>query len=110
MRSPEAAAEFLQSRWPDAMAISDPERTLYRALDLGRATMGQVLGLRVWKQLARALRFGVGKPVGDTLALGGTFLMQGPRLLASESADHVGHVPDFEGMAELARARAEEYA
>ena len=105
MRSPEAAAEFLQSRWPDAIAISDPDRILYRALELGRASTRQVLGLRVWRQLLKALRFGVGKPVGDTLALGGTFLVKGSRRLASEPAEHVGHVPDFEGMARIARAR-----
>ena len=103
MGSPEAGAAFLQTRWPDACAISDPDRQLFRAFGLERASIGQVLSFRVLKEALKAARFGVGKPVGDTMALGGTFLLRGPRLLAFELPEHVGHVPDYEGLAAAAR-------
>ncbi len=89
------------------MALADPDRVLFQAFGLGRASVGQVLGLRVWKEFFKVARFGIGKPAGDTMALGGTFLVRGSRLLASEPAEHVGHVPDFEG---FARASARELA
>ncbi len=106
MGTPEQGDEFLGARWPDVPAISDPARTLFRAFDLGRASMKQIFGLRVWKELAKALRFGVGMPAGDTLALGGTFLVQGRRLIAADVAEHTGHVPPFEELAEMARERS----
>ncbi|QDV09543.1 hypothetical protein Poly30_51010 [Planctomycetes bacterium Poly30] len=106
MGSPEEGKTFLSERWPEAIAISDPDRTLFRAFDLGRASLGQVFGLRVWKEALKVARFGVGKPVGDPLALGGTFLVHGAHVLASDIAEHAGHVPDYEGMIDLARIRS----
>ena len=106
--SVEEGERFLSQRWPAAIAISDPERVLFRAFDLGRASLGQVFGLRVWKEGLAAARFGVGKSVGDPLALGGTFLVQGHRILASDVAEHAGHVPDYERLNALARAQLSE--
>ncbi|MFT5732735.1 MAG: hypothetical protein ACJA2W_000035 [Planctomycetota bacterium] len=109
MGSPAEGTSFLSSRWPSALAISDPDRVLFQAFDLGRASVGQVFGLRVWKEALKVARFGVGKPVGDPLALGGTFLVQGSRLLASDVAEHAGYVPDYEGLAAMARESLTEF-
>ncbi|MGK0483810.1 MAG: hypothetical protein ACJAQ3_003796, partial [Planctomycetota bacterium] len=43
------------------------------------------------------------------LALGGTFLVQGSRLLASDVAEHAGYVPDYEGLAAMARESLTEF-
>jgi hypothetical protein len=103
MGSPEKGSAFLETRWPGVAAISDPKRALFRAFALGRASVKQIFGLRTWREFAKAMRFGVGMPVGDTLALGGTFLTHGPLLISSDVAEHAGHVPPFEEFLGLAR-------
>lgn len=103
MGSPEQGSAFLKSRWPGVAAISDPKRALFRAFALGRASAREIFGLRTWREFAKAMRFGVGMPVGDTLALGGTFLAHGPLLISSDVAEHAGHVPPFEELLRVAR-------
>ena len=105
MGSAEQGSAFLKSRWPDVAAVSDPKRALFGAVELGRGSARQLFGLRAWREFAKAMRFGVGMPVGDPLTLGGTFLTHGPLLIRSNAAEHTGHVPPFEELMEIARGR-----
>ena len=107
--TPEQGAKFLTNRWPEARAVSDPEKRLYRAFGLGRGTASQLFGLPVWRKALQASRHGVGValPVGDPFVLAGSFVVQGNQVLASDRAEHAGSVPDLEGLARVALAQRE---
>ncbi len=67
-----AFRERLRLSWP---CLSDPDRSAYRAFGLGRGTLGQLLGPRVWWRgfLTFIRGHTPGLPDGDGLQLGGTF-------------------------------------
>lgn len=101
MGSPEEGQRFFDARWPEARAVSDPDRVLFDAFGLGRGTVGQLLGPRVWAAGFRSRRHGVGLPVGDPRVLAGSFLVKGAEVLEEERATTSASVPD---LARLARA------
>ncbi|MEM9292142.1 MAG: AhpC/TSA family protein [Acidobacteriota bacterium] len=96
--------DFFQRFWPEARAVADPEKALYRGFQLPRGGLGQLLGPAVWKPGAKALLRGItaGVPVGDPAQLPGYFLFVDAELRWSyrprTSADH----PDFQELGELA--------
>ncbi|MEE2940771.1 MAG: AhpC/TSA family protein [Planctomycetota bacterium] len=104
--SPEDGEKFLAKRWPEARAVSDPEKRLYLAFGLGRGTLGQLFGPSVWRSAIEAARFGMGLswPVGDPFVLGGAFLVRGAEVLDARPAANAGTVPDFEGLVSTAAA------
>jgi len=83
MGSPAEGESFLGERWPEARAVSDPEKRLYAGFGLARGSAGQVLGPRVWLAgLKSTLKgHGIGRPVGDPLMLSGWFLVDGDAVL-----------------------------
>ena len=89
---------LLEKRWPGALSISDPDRTLYTAFGLGRGSLGQLMGPGTWGAGIRALFKGhfVGKPVGDPLVLPGMFLVEGNEILWSHDFAHSGDNPSAE--------------
>jgi len=91
----EQGEALLARLWPEAPAISDPERRLYAAFGLGRGSLGQLLGPATWVAGARALlkRHLVGRPVGDPLTMPGAFLVEGGRVLWARPFDHAGDQP-----------------
>lgn len=90
----------------DLPAISDPDRTLYRGLGLRRATLGQLLGWRVWVRGAKSFFSGhfAGKFNGDTTQLPGAFLVSRGRVVRRFAHETAADRPDYVGLCELAPA------
>jgi len=105
MASPAEADAFFDERWPEARAVSDEGKELYRAFGLTQGSLGQLLGPRVFAAgLRAALRgHGVGRPVGDPRMLSGWFLVRDRNVVWSHPHEHAG-APRRWG--ELAQARA----
>lgn len=97
---------LLGKRWPDALALSDPELALYHAFGLGRGRVGQLLGAGSWIAGVRALAKGhfVGKPVGDPWIMPGLFLCSGNRVLWQHAFDHAGDLPSESTLVDAVRA------
>ena len=102
---------LLRKLWPEAAAISDPERTLFRAFGLGRGSWKALIGPANWGAGLRALFKGhfVGKPVGDPLVMPGLFLVEGDRVHWSHAFDYAGDHPPMDTLVQnvqgaLARA------
>jgi hypothetical protein len=84
--SPPANAAALLARYKleDIDQFSDPDCRLFRAFELERGTLWQVLGPAVWRRgLFALLRHGLGKPEGDGFQLAGVFLLRDSRIVAS---------------------------
>ena len=99
--SPEEGERFFAERWPEARAVSDPSKELYRGFDLRRGRLTQLLGLRSILAGLRALRFGVGRPEGDPRMLSGWFLVEADgRVVWSQRHDFAGEEPRVEELLE----------
>jgi hypothetical protein len=84
----------------DVDHFSDPECRMFRALELARGSLWQVLGPAVWSRgLTALVKHGIGRIDGDGFQLGGVFLVRDGRIVAAErhrtSADRV----DFAALA-----------
>ncbi|MGE4093601.1 MAG: AhpC/TSA family protein [Candidatus Binatia bacterium] len=90
-------AAFFGQFWPEARAVADPERQLYRAFGIERGGVRQLFGPEVWTSGLRAARKGnsLGMPVGDPLMMPGVFLVRGETILWSHAFRHAGDQPDF---------------
>ena len=82
--SPEDGARFFEERWPEARAVSDPDRVLFDAFGLGRGSWLQLVGPRTWAAGFRARRHGVGLPKGDPRVLAGSFAVKGAEVLDAD--------------------------
>ena len=85
----------------DAPRVSDPERTLYRAVGLERGHLLQLFGPHV---LARGIGgllrgHGVGRTVGDGWQLPGVFLVRDGRLVRAFRHETAADLPDYEELA-----------
>ncbi len=75
MASPEVAEAFrVKAQAPQAF-ICDPDRKLYEAFSLRRATLGQVFAPKVILRSFVAARHGAGRPESDPMQLGGAFVI-----------------------------------
>ncbi|MEM9064818.1 MAG: SelL-related redox protein [Planctomycetota bacterium] len=78
--------------------IPDPDQSIYRLFELGRATIAQGFGLRVW---LRGIRPGlidrhfVGRLIGDGWQMPGVFLLEGGRIIRSFRHQDVADRPDY---------------
>jgi hypothetical protein len=99
--SPEEGARFFERFWPEARAVSDPERFFYGAFDIGRGRLGQLLGPRVLAAGLRAAFKGnrVGRPVGDPRVMPGLLLVENDHVTWRHDFEHAGDHPDFKGLA-----------
>ena len=82
--------------------VSDPERHLFRTLELPFGTLGQLMSLRTfWRALIEGVvfRFGFGPFVGNGLQLSGAFIVKDGRLIRAIRHDSPADRTDF---AELA--------
>lgn len=84
--------EFFAKRWPEARAVSDPHKDLYRAFGLARGSVGQLFGPSVWLSGFKALfkGHGGGRPQGDPLMMSGWFLVTGGAVVWSDVHEHAG--------------------
>lgn len=89
--------DFFAWTWPEARAVADPTRDLYRAFGLGRGTFGQVFGPAVLACGLRAVRkgHGLGPPRGDPWQMPGLFLVAEERIVWQHVGRHIGEHPDF---------------
>lgn len=102
--TPEEGERFFTERWPEARAVSDPEKLLYADFGLRRGSFAQLFGPRVLAAGLRALRHGIGKPTGDPLMMSGWFLVERDGTLVwSHRHEHAGAERRW---SELALARA----
>src|SRR5882672_1377723 len=71
-------AEFFNSHWPEARAVSDLAKKFYLDFGLEQGTIGQILGPEVIACGLRAAMKGhlVGMPVGDVSMMPGLFLVK----------------------------------
>jgi len=81
--------------------ISDPQKRLYRALDLPRGSIGQLFGPSVWGAGWRAILagHGIGPLVGDGFQMHGAFVIRDGRVTAARRCEHAAERPDYAGLA-----------
>lgn len=78
--------------------VSDPELDLYRAFGLGRASLGQAFGPRVWMRGASALLsggYGIGRVIGDGFQMPGVFLVENGGVVRSYYHRRASDRPDY---------------
>ncbi|HMW02804.1 MAG TPA: hypothetical protein PKE58_21885 [Acidobacteriota bacterium] len=98
MADVEAGKPFFESLWPEAQAVSDPERHFYDAFGRKHGTIGQFLSPGALTAGVRALFKGnfIGAPVGDPLVMPGFFLVRKDGQVVWEYLSaHTGDHPDF---------------
>ena len=95
----QGAAFFAQYGLGDVARVSDPDRRLYKALDLGLARPNQLFSPSVWargfKILLRHGHF-IGVPHGNTFQMPGTFLVEGTRILGAHRHRTAADTPALE--------------
>lgn len=83
--------------------ISDPARLLYKSLNLKRGTLYQLFGPMTWIRGVIALCKGHGGPSleGDTLQLGGVFVLSHGQIVFEQKANSASHIFQFKTLPEL---------
>ncbi|RMF71467.1 MAG: hypothetical protein D6738_13765 [Acidobacteria bacterium] len=103
MGTPEQGDAFFDEHWPAARAVADPEARLYEAFGRRRGGLLDVLGpgvlLRGLGVLARG--HGPGRVVGDPQRLGGSFLVDVPRVIWQHDPESAADHPDWARLVEL---------
>ena len=94
--TPEDGATFFDERWPEARAVSDENEEFYEAFGLKQASIGQLISPRVWLEGFKAVRNGVGKPVGNPMRMSGWFLIDEGSIAWSHIHEHAGAPLQFE--------------
>jgi hypothetical protein len=81
--------------------VSDPGCRLYRSLELGRGSVGQLFGPTVWIAGLRATLRGylVGRLVGDGFQMPGAFLIRDGRVVSAYRHRTAADRPDYAGLA-----------
>lgn len=92
MGSAQDGEDFLDKRWPEARAVSDPGEQLFEAFGLGRGSVGQLFGPSVvWEGMkAFAQGHGIGRPVGNPLRMSGWFLVDEGAVVWRHVHEHAG--------------------
>lgn len=88
--TPSEGDAFLESRWPEARAVSDPSKLLYRGFGLQRARLSQLFGPKALLAGIRARSFGAGRPKGDPMMMSGWFLVDGGEIVWRHVHQHAG--------------------
>lgn len=104
MGTPEQGRRLLdQHELNDVAVISDPDRRLYRALDLGRGSLGQLFGPRIWWRGLMATLRGhfIGRLVGDGFQMPGAFVLHEGHVIRAFRHRDAADRPDFDGLCRL---------
>ena len=86
----------------DIDRVSDPERRVYRGLELKLGTLSQLMGLKTfWRALVggTVFRFGFGRFIGSGLQMPGAFLVRDGRIVKAFRHESPSDRPDYAGMA-----------
>lgn len=99
---------FFANAWPEAQAISDSDKTLYKAFGLQRAGLKETMSPGVMACGLRATLKGHmnGKPNADPWQMPGLFLVQGSKILWQHDFAHVGDHPDWSKIPQMATIAA----
>ncbi|WP_010586215.1 AhpC/TSA family protein [Schlesneria paludicola] len=98
----QAAPMLLAYGLNDVAHLSDPERRLYRALELPFGSFAQLFGCKtVWRAVAEGvvLRFGFGRMVGNGLQLSGTFVVRNGIIEQAHRHTSTADRADFKNLA-----------
>jgi hypothetical protein len=98
MGDEKAGKQFCESYGlADTPRVSDPERTLYRALKLGRGRLGQLFGIRVWQRAVAAALQGhwPGSLKGDSFQMPGLFLIRNGEIVRTFRYETAADRPDY---------------
>ncbi len=98
----QAAEMFTRYGLADVSRISDPQRVLYRAFDLQRASLSQVFGAKVWLRGLEALTQGhtVGMIAGDARQMPGVFLLHNEKIIRTFRHESAADRPDYRELAQ----------
>jgi hypothetical protein len=104
MGTPAEVQSFAEGLWPGARVVSDPEQRLYRAFDVPRAGLGQLLGPKVWACGIRAIAKGHlgSKPIGDVMQMPAFLVLDGTNVVWRHVPRHAADHPDFGALPEVA--------
>ena len=84
----------------DVPVICDPDRQLYRALELGRGGVGELFNARVWLRGVPAFaKHGVGAMDGDGFQMPGAFVISRGEVVAAHRHRDASDAPDFAALA-----------
>jgi hypothetical protein len=95
--------EFFAERWPEARAVADPDRELYRAFAIPRASARSLFQLDLWRRVfTNALNRVPSGPVqGDIAQLPGLFLIRDRAIVWEHPFRHSGDHPDWDRLPEI---------
>lgn len=98
MGTPEQGEEFFARFDPEARAVSDPDKELYRAFGLERGTVWSLMGPSVWWSGTKAMLKGngMGLPVGDPMMMPGVFLIHAGRVVWRQVSETSGEALRFD--------------
>jgi hypothetical protein len=104
--SVEDGEKFFRERFPEAVAIADPEQALYRAFGLARGSITQVAGPSIWLPTLVSLLKGNGGslPIGDPMVLAGHFVARNGELIYAQRTTHAAEEGRWDEMIALARS------
>jgi hypothetical protein len=100
----EEGEEILRQYWPEARAVSDPDKQFYRAFGLHQGSFNQLLGPRVlWAAAKSALKGNApGRAQGDVRTMPGMFLARDGEIVWQHDFRYSGDHPDLEVVAGVA--------
>lgn len=95
--SAEEGDAFFRGLWPEARAVSDPDKNFYNAFAVPRGGLREMFGAEVWSCAVRATAKGnfIGKKSGDPWTLPALYLADEERILWQHVGRHAGDHPDF---------------
>ncbi len=97
MGTPEEGASFLESLWPDARGVADPEKRLYEAFDVARGGAVEMFGPGAISCGIKATMKGnfIGRKKGDPWTLPTFVLVEGERVVWRHDGRHAGDHPEW---------------
>lgn len=101
MLEPESAGSFFATYGlDDVPRISDPERQLYAAFELGRGSLWSILGPAIWVRGAQSFGgHGAGKVQGDVFQMPGAFVIADGKIVKAFRHQTSADRPDYTAMA-----------
>lgn len=105
MSDPSYGDEFFSKYYDHPVHhISDPARNLYKSLNLKRGSLYQLFGPMTWIRGIYAAVFkghGLGELEGDSLQLGGVFILQKGQIIFEQKANSASHTFQLSTLPEL---------
>lgn len=102
-----ASLQPIAEKLPQIDFLSDPGGSLYRAFELGKGKLRQIMGFRVWKDGFHAMLQGhrPHRIESDVRQMPGAFLLYRGDVVSAFRAQHSSEYPDLEAMAKALSQR-----